>query len=413
MTACASRLQHLSYVAEAAWAEASTSMAGAQQIPHTGVVDVSGLKRALIEAGRAQQYKNAIDKRVAGAWSDARFTFRVEITGHGSATNGAITISELENLLGWAIGGVVRTATVGHTFDAGSTETALVLDAAPAAPGVGGLFRAGQKKDTRADGQWGVVETFAGVNLASEVALPAAPANDDVFYPAVNIYTVESTCVVTSKRFALKTADECWVVHGGFAESVKLMGGNAGELLMAEITVRVSWAEQVNVTFPDTTTTAAWTYNGAPNAAGGIFMNDYGTATRQILACRSLSIDLSLGVRPLISHAGVDGAQIITGASRTQDICKVELVIDAVGASATPTWLNKALAGTPQHLLAGYSVGNGTAAACRLGYLVWDTETPVQVANDDLNRLVLKLQAGTDVAETDELSRSMFKLGLT
>ena len=411
MTADPSRLQHLSYVAEGAWGEVSTSMAGAQQIPHVGMVDLGGLRQAMIEVGRAQQYKNAIDKRVVGPWSDARFTFRVELTGHGGATSSAVTISELENLIAWAHGAVVRTSTSGHTFGAGSTESALVTAAAPPAMGVGGLFRVGDKKDTRGDGQWGVVEAFSGTALSSEVALPVAPNNGDVLHTAVNVYTYESTFTLSSKRFNIKTADEQWVLHGCFAEQITYVGGNAGELLYAEITVRVSWGEQVSATFPDTTTTAAWTYNGAPNAAGGIFMQDYGTVTRQILACRQLAINFQLGVRPLFSHAGADSYQVITGAKRVQDTCSVQLVIDATGPSAAPTWRTKALARTPQHLLAGYSVGAGTAMACYMPLLQWNEQTPVQTAGDDLNRLVLNLQASTDTSETDELSRSMLRWG--
>ena len=41
--------------------------------------------------------------------------------------------------------------------------------------------------------------------------------------------------------------------------------------------------EPITTTFPDTTTTAAWTTNAVPTAAGSVFMNAYGTATRSTL----------------------------------------------------------------------------------------------------------------------------------
>ncbi len=413
MTACASKLQHLSVVAESAWGEDTTDMTGAQQLPHTGVVDVSTIRQAILESQRATQYKNEVKKGILGPWEEAEITYELELVGHGSTTAGAITITEFENHLAWFLGAAVRTATSGHTFDEGSDEDEFVLDATPPTFAVGGLARGGDKGDGGGDGQWFVVAAQDTTALDSKVALPAAPANDDPVYSAVNVYTLESTCGVDSKRMAIKTSDGQWVLHGCYPKRIQITGTAAGEIQKVVCTVGVSWAEPVTTTFPDTTTTASWTYNPAPAGAGSIFLQDYGTATRQILKCRRLTFDFQLGIRPQFGFDAANAYAKCVGAKRVQDMLTVTALIDAEGASATPTWETKARAGTPQHLLAGFSVGVGSAVAFYAPYLIWAQQVAVQVAENDTNHIQLTLKAGADTTGATELARSMFRMGFS
>jgi hypothetical protein len=411
MTACSSKLQHLSYKTEAAWGENSTSMTSAQTIPITAMVDASKLGRSMLESGRVVQYRNDVPKKIPGMFENSEFTLEIELVGHGSTTAGSVTASAFENLLAWVFG-AINTPATGTTIS-GTSSTAVSLNVAAASGfAAGDMIRAGAKRDGRGDGQWADVASHGTSVIALKTALPAAMTTAaDVIYSATVVYTPESTCVVSPRRFVLKTADLSWCLHGCFPKAAKLAGGGVGQTLKLQITVGVSWGEPISTTFPDTTTTAAWTTLPTPIAAGSIFMQDFGTTTRQVLAARQFSIDLTLGIVPLFGYTGVSEAQGIVGASRVADTVNVSITVDAEGDDATPTWWDKWAANTEQHLLAGYTVGDGSAIACYLPRLVWTGAQPTQVDGDGLNRVTLSLQARTDPSETTDQARSMMRWG--
>lgn len=412
MTACSSQLSWLSMVTESAWAENSTSTSSQVVIPHNGRIDVSSIRQAMIQSARAIQYKNERPKNIPGPFADASFTFQMYIVGHGTTTSGATSATDFETTMAWILGGGNVSAASGTTINGVGTTTALTTTASGTFD-PGSLFRVGVKNDGRADGQWGVVDSHATTTLTSETAFAVAPtsATPDVVFSAYTAYTQETTCATTSKRFFIKTADTQWCLHGCFVRSYSISGYNPGELPMIEVTVGVSWAEPISATFPDTTA-MNWTTQPVPVAAGGIFLQAYGTTTRQIVDCRNMSLNITVGVVPLLGHATVSPYQTITGASRVPDQIGVSLTLDAGGASATPTWWTNWLTNAEWHLLASLSTGAGSAVACYFPKLVFTGDRPTQVDSDGLNRLVVNFQAGTDTAEnTDELSLSAMRWG--
>lgn len=412
MTACSSQLSWLSMVTEAEWGEASTSTASQVVIPHNGRVDVAGIKQAMIQSARAKQYKNEVPTNIPGPFADASFTFQMYIVGHGSTTSGATTATDFENTMAWILGGGNVSAASGTTVAGVSTTTSIATTASGTFD-IGSLFRVGVKGDGRADGQWGVVDSHTLTTLVSETAFAAAPTTGtpDVVFSAFTAYTQETTCAVTSKRFFIKTADTQWCLHGCFLKSYTISGYNPGELPMIEVTVGVSWAEPISATFPDPTA-MNWTTAPVPVGAGGIFLNTYGTTTRNIVNCRNLAINVTAGVVPLMGHATVNAYQTITGASRTPDQISVSVTLDAEGASATPTWWTNWLTNARWHMLAGLSTGAGSAVACYFPNLAITGDRPTQVDSDGLNRVVVNFTAGTDTAEsTDELSLSAMRWG--
>ena len=153
MTACSSKLQHLSYVAEGSWAENSTSTTSAQTIPITAMVDVSQLGRAMLDSGRVVQYRNDRPKMIPGPYAGTEFTIEVELVGHGSTTAGSVTATAFESLIAWTIG-TSATGASGGTIGNTSTASSLVITAGPTYAN-GSLLRVGAKNDTRADGQIG------------------------------------------------------------------------------------------------------------------------------------------------------------------------------------------------------------------------------------------------------------------
>jgi hypothetical protein len=81
MTACSSKLQHLSYVTEAAWAESSTSATGAVTIPITAMIDASQLGRKMIDPGRVTQFRNERPKMIPGTFDGVEFAMEFECVG--------------------------------------------------------------------------------------------------------------------------------------------------------------------------------------------------------------------------------------------------------------------------------------------------------------------------------------------
>lgn len=412
MTACSSQLTFLSMVTESTWAENSTSTSSQVVIPHNGRADVSKLVQAMINSARAKQYRNEVPTGIPGPMEGAEFTFQTYIVGHGSTTSGATTATDFETLMAWIIGAGVVTAASGTTVNGAGTATTITTTASGTfAPG--GLFRAGVKNDTRADGQWGVVDTCVTTTLVSETAFAAAPtsATPDVIFSAYNAYTLETSCAMTSKRLFVKTADTQWCLHGCFVKSYSISGYNVGELPMIEVTVGVSWFEPLNATFPDTTA-LNWTTQPVPVAAGGIFLQDYGTTTRNIVDCRSMTINVTAGVVPLRAYNTVGAYQTIGGASRVPDQISVSLVIDAGGASANPTYWAGWLTNARKQLLCGLSTGAGSALAVYFPNLAYTGNRPTQIDSDGLNRVQVDFLAGTDTTETaSELSLSSMRWG--
>ena len=412
MPACSSKLSWLSWVTESAWGETSTSTASQVVIPHNGRIDLASIKQAMIASARAVQYRNEVQKGIPGPWADASFTFQMYMVGHGSTTAGATTATDFETAMAYIIGAGNVSAASGTTIAGVSTTTSLNTTASGTFD-VGSLFRVGVLNDARGGGQWGVVDSHVTTTLLSETAFGAAPtvALPDVIYSAYTAYTQETTCSLASRRVFLKTSDLQLCLHGCFVKSYTISGYNPGELPMIEVTMGVSWAEPLSATFPDTTA-LSWTTQPVPVAAGGIFLQVYGTTTRQIVNCRNLAVTVAVGVVPLLGHATVNEYQNITGASRTPDQISVSVTLDAEGASATPTWWTNWRTNARWHMLAGLSTGIGSAVACYFPNLALAGDIPTQVDSDGLNRVTVNFQAGTDTAEsTDDLSLSAMRWG--
>lgn len=411
MTACSSKLQHLSYVTEAAWAEASTSATGAVTIPITAMIDASQLGRKMIDPGRVTQFRNERPKMIPGTFDGVEFAMEFECVGHGSATSGTPTITAYESLLAWMIG-TSASIVAGTTIDDSTATVSSLPVALTSGYGSGYLVRVGEKGDKGGDGQWAVTSSHATGTLALKTALPDAPTDSppDVIHSSVVVHTPESDCSVTSRRFFLKTADQSWILHGCFPKSLKVTGG-IGQIMKWQATIGVSWVEPVNATFPDTSTTAPWTYNAAPVAGGSVFLQAHGTATRQIVTARQVAVDITLGIQPVTGFDAVSTSQVVVGAKRVPDTIRLSLLVDAAGASASPTWWGAWATNARYHALLGYVVGAGAAVACYLPNLAWSGPQPTQSDLDGLNRVALEFEAGADTAESTDLGRSAMRWG--
>jgi hypothetical protein len=414
MTANPSKLQRLlvdDETSAALWAENVTSMSGAVALPVTGPVEVA-INQPMFETSKVTQYRNQGTLGAPGVF-DITLAYSLYLCGHGSTTAGAITVSDLETHLGWVLGGgPTRTANAGTAINGGtSTTTNLVVDASDSfAPG--GLFRVGAKGDSGGDGQWNVVATNTGTDIVTRVALPAAPGDDAVVYSATNIHTVEdgTSSAIVGKRFLWLTANTQWLIHGAFPTAITLSGFNGGEMPMARVTCRGSWAEPRAETFPDTTAQA--THVPAPVAAGSLNIQAHGTTTRNAVSYRNLTVDFTLGVAPLPGGDGVNAYQSIVGARRTVDRCVIRVTVDAPAASATPNYWTAWATNSWHHILWSGSTADGQAMAWYAARCKYIGARPTQTTNGDLNAVVLEFEAHTnDAVTTSALTLSALRIG--
>jgi hypothetical protein len=122
-------------------------------------------------------------------------------------------------------------------------------------------------------------------------------------------------------------------------------------------------------------------------------------------------VDITLGIQPVTGFDAVSTSQVVVGAKRVPDTIRLSLLVDAAGASASPTWWGAWATNARYHALLGYVVGAGAAVACYLPNLAWSGAQPTQSDLDGLNRVALEFEAGADTAEAADLGRSAMRWG--
>jgi hypothetical protein len=191
-----------------------------------------------------------------------------------------------------------------------------------------------------------------------------------------------------------------------------ISGLGLGGLPQIEITWGVSWWRYSTATFPSAVSSSNANYNPAPvNATGLLHVQDVGTVTRNARTFRDFTIDYKLGIEPLMGPGGVNANQVVVGARRT---------VDQIGVS----WVEDADANTTSPVLPGYGTGTtskvvcftaSTTAGSAVGILlrsVCITNIPLQMIDQNLNRLKISGMAYTGATTTNDLTLSAFVLGL-
>ena len=416
MTACSSRLQWLGYKTESTWGENVATMTTPFVVPHNGMIDLTNFSPVMIDSPRAVQWKNEQHRGVPGPFgTDASFTFEMDLFGAEGATTGAVTLTDMTNLLGYVIGAV--TAGGAGTTASGTGSTTSITTTSSATFSAGQMGRAGAAGDGKGNGQWFAATSHVTTTLTVKNAMQAATASTDVVYGAATISTAETTCTfaypggaLQSLRYQIQTADGQFLCHGCYPKAVSFSGLMPGEVPKASITMGVSWVEMVAVTWPNAT--AATTSRAVPVGAAEVQLQVYGTTTRNVIACRSLAINFTLGVMPIIGYNSVNALQTCVGATRTQDTCTIDLVIDGVGTAST--WWDAFQTNAAYHLIAGLSTAATTAVGFYFPRLLWTGKRPTQIDGGGLNRIALQFKAVTDnLITTTDLTAAMMKIGFS
>ena len=405
MTAQAQQLGAASYELEgvaANWADSTDTFGTRVPVMGEPVIPQDIQSRIPVPITKQRLSEAVIGPR--GPWKQSSFTVKVPLTGHGSATTGALTATAVSTLLTnfFGAGSVLQ---VGTTVDTPASATEFSL--------VGGtvegnnLVRIGAPGDGRGGGQFAVVNSDSTITLLT--ALAATPNAGDVVHAAINIYPSESSSVVASTRWLLQTANGQWKARGCFPMTAALEGLGIGENPFISLTYGVSrWESDVNETFP--VVAAAEQLSHVLCAQGACFMQDVGTATRQTFAMRKWSLEIDQTVVPIMGQDGADAYQTVVGAVRTGSAAKLSITIDAE-ASGTATLKDIYNSDTNQHVLMTLA----TVAGRSLGFyfpncLVLDH--PTQEAMDGLNRQTINLMPATGPDVTSDETAAAWKIGL-
>ncbi len=391
-------LGQIAYELESTFAEDITTFATADLRPCIPV-DTSGLKHNKVDSMRTQPYRNQGSQWILGI-QEGSFKTKHYMTGHGSTTAGSVTAGIIETLMGYVFGNVTAGAD-GTTFTGGTASVPLTTSSGTFA--AGSLVRAGALGDARGNGQFAAVSTHSTTSLNLLTALPAGPNNADVCYTSVMYYPSSSPTSVSMSglRFLLQTANVQYECHGCVATDIALGSFKAGMIPYIEITWTVSWWRYSTATFPNTASTE--TFQPAPIAAGSIFVNTVGTATRATRTARDLTITYKPGVVMLPGHGGASPYQQYVGAVRTQDQINVSWTEDADAATTTPVLPGYGTATNAKHILASLSTTNGSALGIYLRNVAI-TNVPTQVNDGGINRFKITGRAYTSSTTTSALT---------
>lgn len=421
-TALSSQLGTVRITAESSFAEDSTTMSGNWYQLRNAMIELSSLQRPMMDRGGVFQRHAEADLQVPGAYGFVTFTTTHDLYGHGAATNGALTATQLATLLGHAIGGLntsqvggnVTTNSTGPT-DLTSTETTIVQ---------GGLLRVGVLGDGRAEGQALVTDD----NSSSYVATTAMAGNpttaDDIFvmqtlFPLTDdadaVITSDGSSTNNTLRVWLATANQQYVCRGCAAQSISFEGLNPGELPRVTITWATTHWEPVNLTFPTSGVSNA-DYAPAPCSGGSFYYQTYGTATRATLQVRNVSFTHNTELIPITATGGVHEGQNIVGWRRINRPATLSFDVEAL-ASGTTTYYDyfqtDPLSQVYKHILYTLNSVDGRAVAMYFPRCRPVGAVPSQSDVDGLNYQTLQFEAVTDTprAGTD-IVQANWKLGL-
>ncbi len=411
MTANASRSQSVSFETESAWAE-STDTFGTR-LQTSGFIDVSSLEQAMVDYNPTVQFQNDGDFPIRGVYGGS-FTIELMLTGRGSASSGAVSLSDLMTLLGHSVGASAVAASTGDTVSGGASTTTVFDTTGASGFGAGTLCRVGALADSGAEGQFYAVVSHAGSQITVLNAAPAAPAAAAVVYApdmAIAQETPGTAESVTSLRFRLLSGNKQYTCRGCWCSAVRFTGLNPGEIPRVSLDFMVSYFTEVNVTFPDVTATTAG--SGTPVAAGSFFLQTVGTTTRAVFGVRAFALTIDMQTTPLMGPGGPFARQVIVGARRT--LCKASFDAtfdqEATGTNTfVDIWDTDENSQVYKHVLYTLSAEDGRALAFYFPQSKIMGNRPTQVDLDGLNRVPTSWSCDTGPTTTNETTLSNWRL---
>jgi hypothetical protein len=423
LTTKASQLGFVGWAAESAFASIAANTYTVRHQIRDDMINLEGLARPLVDRGGTFQYLHQADFDVPGPFgADGRFSFSIDAYGHGSATTGALTQTNLSKLLAhvfgtddWTqVGGLLTTGT-NDANTLTSTNTTLLT---------GGLVRVGALGDGRAEGQASVLlDATSAYELG--VDLPAAPTTADsvramgLVYPISNpssaLLTSSGAAFNNTLRFVLCSANLAFVARGCACVSVTLEPlGPEGVPRWTFSFAAACWEPIGSVTFPSTTATADKA--PSPCTAGSLHIQAKATTTRATYEVREFAIDFDHQLAPIFGPGGLTDGQNVIGWCRKPSKPKITLAFQAEAQTATPTWWQLFKTDpnsvTAREILYTANPIDGRALAIYAPNAKPCGVVPSQGSIDGMNYVRAAFQAMTNTDTTNELTLSPWRIGL-
>lgn len=402
MAACDSTLNDVAWDIESsssAWAEDVDTMTYSLRLAEP--IDPSGIKRRSFAPDRVVGRRNDGTKMTPGTW-DITFAMKLWLTGRGSTSAGAVTLTDLYRLLGHALGTSAVASSSGTTATGGTANA--ITTAAASGFSAGSVAFIGTLTDGGGDGLAYRIATHAASTMTLLHDLNGAPANGAEILAPDMAYTASSGCTMTGLRFRIETADLQWIVHGCVITGFTIAGLDPGENPSITLQVRGSWAEYKAASFPTASPAAPTVPKVTHNASGSCFLNTVGTATANLIKLRQFSVNVGLGIALVEGGLGVDANQTITGATRTTDTIGVSIVVDGEGATTTPTYPDAWEANTSKHMTATLQGGDGGCCAIAFNNLCQTSDRPRQVSVNGRNCMAVDYMAYNGSTTTSDLT---------
>lgn len=397
---------------EAAWAEVQTTFGS--RVTTIGPISVDKFSRPKLVPAYTTQLLNEIQPGVNGTYS-GEFTITMMLTGHGSTTNGAITLNFLETLLGQFLGAVQAASSAGTTATAGGdADTLNVAAASGYTPGalIGPLGTIG---DGRGNGQFSVVSTHSASVIQLLVAIDAALNNGDIVRNPAVAYTIENPTTshaVTSTRWRFLSGNMQYDARGCFPLRMEIVQLSPGEEPMVRFTFGISYYEEIAAGgFPDPSSQQIFPH--APVANGSCFLGAFGVTTRDAttkLVARSFSIVWNVNVLPRKGPGGVNPGQDIIGATRTRGTGTVEIVVDAPDATATPDLVTKWKTNAKLHLDYTWGAADGQGGALYCPVVFPSEDSPLQYDSGGIQSMRFRGRIGSDASKSTALERAALRI---
>lgn len=398
MAAEDSTRQSLAWKAESSWAEDVDTMD--YGIQHNSPVTLDGITQPMLDPERVVSGRLDWTNGIPGSYQDVRLSWSMHATGHGSATTGATSLSDLPRLIGNTLGGATVSAPAGDTVS-GGTATAPTTTTASGSNQIvaGSLVRIGTHGDGRGEGRFYRVSSHSTNTLNLLTGLPASPNAADVIYSASIAYPAASSSSVTGTRVRVQTADQQAILHGGFPREFgfAIEPGMPGKFNFG---YQFSWPEPSSTTFP--TTPTADTFSPSPwTADSACFFNQVGTATSALISLRSFSMQYTVGMAAVPGGSGVNTYQTFTGATRTHDTCIITITVDAEGADTTPTWWDRWQTNGSWHMLITFNTKATQALGVYFPNLCFTGNRPFQSTMGGRNVVTMSFYAKQGATTSD------------
>lgn len=264
--------------------------------PKVFSIDTTGLKRSA-EADKVvltdlRQHKPMVPTVTSGSKLKMQHYF----TGYGSSgATAAYTRTELGTLLTWFLGGETETD---GTTQAGAGATTTVLNLTTATSYVAGAY-------TFVGSELRRITAKSGSDITLHQALAGAPASLTPIYGVGCYYPTEA--MPTSMRIAVigdtNEAEDQIICFGCTPAALRISGLAPGQVPVIEFEFDVAyWVQGArSLTF---TTTAFLDKDAKPVGSGGLFFNESGTTTRNVIQETDFTFEAVLSAVKDPSSAG-------------------------------------------------------------------------------------------------------------